>query len=105
MRPRPYTSLWCSFNPQGRMLGSQKRRGGNMRGFVAAASVALALIAGTGGASSQAYPSKPVRIIVPFPPAGPTDTISRILAQRMTETLGQQFVVENRPGAGGNIGI
>jgi tripartite-type tricarboxylate transporter receptor subunit TctC len=54
---------------------------------------------------AQGYPNKPVRIIVPFAPAGPTDAVSRILGQKMTESLGQQFVIENRPGAGGNIGI
>jgi tripartite-type tricarboxylate transporter receptor subunit TctC len=56
-------------------------------------------------AAAQTWPAKPVRIIVPFPPAGPTDTIARILAQKAGENLGQQFVVENRAGAGGNIGI
>ncbi len=51
------------------------------------------------------WPSKPVRIVVPFAPAGPTDAVSRVLADKISHSLGQQFVVENRPGAGANIGI
>jgi tripartite-type tricarboxylate transporter receptor subunit TctC len=51
-----------------------------------------------------AYPTKPVRFIAPFPPGGTTDVLSRILAQKLSDSLGRQFVVENRPGAGGNIG-
>src|SRR5262245_20890526 len=54
--------------------------------------------------SQTAYPTKPVRLIAPFPPGGPSDVVSRILAQKLTDTLGRQVVVENRPGAGGNIG-
>jgi tripartite-type tricarboxylate transporter receptor subunit TctC len=54
---------------------------------------------------SQPYPNKAVRIIVPFASGGPTDAMARILAQKFTESMGQSFVVENRPGAGGNIGM
>jgi tripartite-type tricarboxylate transporter receptor subunit TctC len=49
------------------------------------------------------YPDRPVRVIVGFPPGGPTDVIARIVAQHLSDALGQQFVVENLPGAGGNI--
>jgi len=55
-------------------------------------------------ASAQAYPARPVRIIVPFPAGGTTDIIARLVAQRMSETMGQAAVVENRGGAGGSIG-
>ncbi len=54
--------------------------------------------------SQTAYPAKPVRLIAPFPPGGTTDVLSRILAQRLSESLGKQVVVENRLGAGGNLG-
>src|SRR5712672_1035730 len=56
-------------------------------------------------ASAQAYPAKPVKIVVAFPPGGGNDFIGRFIAQRLSASLGQQFVVENRPGAGGTIGV
>ena len=67
-----------------------------------AALVLAALAAGT--SFSQNYPTKPVRIIAPFAPGGGTDFIARLLAQKLTERLGQQVIVENKPGAGGNLG-
>ena len=53
--------------------------------------------------SAQPYPAKPVKIIVAFPPGGGADLIARITAQRLTTALGQQFIIENRPGAGGSF--
>ena len=69
------------------------------------AAVLAALLAGGASASAQSYPSRPVTLIAPFPAGGPLDTIARIVAEPMRETLGQPIVVENVPGAGGNIGV
>ena len=66
--------------------------------------VALAAVIWTSGASAQSYPSKPVKIVVPFPPAGAADLLTRTLGKKLAELWGQPVVVENRPGAGGNIG-
>jgi tripartite-type tricarboxylate transporter receptor subunit TctC len=54
---------------------------------------------------AQTYPTRPVRIIVPFAPAGPTDVFARLLVQKLSQNLGQQFYIENQVGAGGNIGM
>jgi tripartite-type tricarboxylate transporter receptor subunit TctC len=68
--------------------------------------LALALLAaGTLGAIAQTFPSRAVTIIVPYPAGGPTDTIARILAERMKDALGQTVIVENVAGAGGSIGV
>jgi tripartite-type tricarboxylate transporter receptor subunit TctC len=67
---------------------------------------ALALGAASGdGALAQAWPARPIRLIVPFPPGGGTDVISRQLAERIGTNTGWTIVIENRAGAGGNIGL
>src|SRR5262245_24306727 len=71
-------------------------------GAVAASAVALLGAHSTG--SAQAYPDRPVRIIIAFPAGGTIDTLGRILAQKLSDMWGQSVVVENRPGTGGNIG-
>lgn len=68
--------------------------------------LAAILIALTGSAFAQtAYPTKPIRFIVPFPPGGGTDIVARIITARLSENLGVQFIVDNRGGAGGTLGI
>jgi tripartite-type tricarboxylate transporter receptor subunit TctC len=74
------------------------------RKFLHLALGAAALPAVSSITRAQAYPVRPVRIIVPFAPAGSTDIVARLMGQWLSERLGQQFVIENRPGAGSNIG-
>src|SRR5690242_5252844 len=66
---------------------------------------ALAFAATALLAQAQSYPAKPVRIIIPFPPGNTTDIMSRLIAPKMSERLGQQVIVENRPGASGMLGL
>jgi tripartite-type tricarboxylate transporter receptor subunit TctC len=66
--------------------------------------VAVLACASNGTASAQTYPAKPIRIIVAFAPGGPADVMARLVGQKLTATLGQNIVIDNRPGAGGTIG-
>jgi tripartite-type tricarboxylate transporter receptor subunit TctC len=82
-------------------MGMNLRR----RQILQLAAGALAAPAVARVAYAQAYPSRPITIVVPYPPGGPTDTIARLLAERMRAPLGQPVVVENTSGAGGTIGV
>ena len=67
--------------------------------------VAVGLMTGAPAGFAQQYPTKPIRFIVSFPPGGSTDTMARLIARKMTDDLGWSIVVDNRPGAGGTIGV
>jgi tripartite-type tricarboxylate transporter receptor subunit TctC len=75
------------------------------RQFLHLAAGAAALPAVSRLARAQTYPSRPVRVIVPYAPGGPTDVFGRLIAQKLSEHFGKQFYVENVGGAGGNIGM
>ncbi|MFC3127407.1 Bug family tripartite tricarboxylate transporter substrate binding protein [Pseudoroseomonas globiformis] len=78
----------------------------NRRHMLAALGLAApAIIAGRGASAQAAWPTRPVRMVVPYPPGGATDVIARLYAERIGQTLGQPVVIENRPGASGNIGV
>ncbi|MDB5864471.1 MAG: hypothetical protein JWO70_2277 [Betaproteobacteria bacterium] len=72
--------------------------------FLAARLPGLALAVCASFAAAQTYPAKPVRFVAPYPAGGVNDVVARVLAERLTQSLGQQWLVENRPGRGGNIG-
>ena len=74
------------------------------RTFLHLAAGAAALPVVSRFARAQDYPSRPVRVIVPFAPGGQTDVVARLIAQKLSDRLGKQFYIENAAGAGGNIG-
>jgi tripartite-type tricarboxylate transporter receptor subunit TctC len=73
---------------------------GTRRAIIAGALAALS----SGGARAAGYPERPIRLVVPFPPAGPTDVVARIVGAKLSDVIGQQIVIENKGGAGGNLG-
>ena len=80
-------------------------RDARIRGVAAAIGISCIVVAfGDDASAQERYPAKPVRVIVPFPAGGPTDIVGRVFAAKLGEVLGQQFVVENRTGGGGNVG-
>jgi tripartite-type tricarboxylate transporter receptor subunit TctC len=75
-----------------------------LRPMLAALLVVGAALGAAQPAAAQSYPSHPIKMIVPFPPGGPTDSIARLIGQHMSEQLGQNIIIEARPGAGGTLG-
>jgi tripartite-type tricarboxylate transporter receptor subunit TctC len=85
------------------MSATNKSREKSMRASLRAFCAVLSLLCGAAPSLAAGYPTRPVRVVVGFPVGGPTDVIARIVAQKLSESLGQQFYVENIGGAGGNI--
>src|SRR5262249_33048364 len=75
------------------------------RRFLHLAAVAATLPAASRIAQAQAYPTRPITVVVPFPAGGPTDAVARIMAERMRGSLGQPLIIENVSGAGGSLGV
>jgi tripartite-type tricarboxylate transporter receptor subunit TctC len=73
------------------------------RSAIALIAMGISALASVGGAAALDYPTRPVRFVVGYPPGGATDILARLIGQRLSEKLGQQFVIENKPGAGNNI--
>ena len=67
--------------------------------------IALLCLLVTALSHAQSFPAKPIRLVVPYPAGGATDMMARLVAQKLTDSLKQQVVVDNKPGAGGNIGV
>lgn len=85
-------------------VGGERRGAARATPTIAATVLLIAGVAAVSNASAQDYPGKPLRLIVAFPAGGGIDTVTRIVAPKLTEALGQQMIIENRVGASGNIG-
>jgi tripartite-type tricarboxylate transporter receptor subunit TctC len=77
----------------------------SLRSVLRAITLPGLLALAVGQAAAQAYPAKPIKVVVPFPPGGGTDIIAREVTQKLTATLGWTIVIENKPGSGGNLGV
>ena len=81
-----------------------RNRMASRRTAICLIAIGISAIASIGGAAAADYPTRPVKWVVGYPPGGATDIIARLIGQRLSERLGQQFIIENKPGAGNNIG-
>src|SRR6266403_4989630 len=87
----------------GPLDSGQERNGmASRRTAICLIAIGISAIASIGSASALEYPTRPVRWVVGYPPGGATDILARLIGQRLSERLGQQFVIENKPGAGNN---
>ncbi|MGN6456149.1 MAG: tripartite tricarboxylate transporter substrate-binding protein, partial [Achromobacter mucicolens] len=80
------------------------RRAARPRHLAAAALAACCVSLPVAAVAADAYPAKPITMVVPYPPGGPTDIVARLVAAEMSKTIGQNIVVDNKPGASGMIG-
>lgn len=99
------TALHALFAGKGRTLLDAAARAVMMFVAIIGFIAFIALGAAAGPARAQPYPNKPIRIVIPFAPAGSTDVIGRINGQKLAEAVGQSVIIENRPGAGGVLGL
>jgi tripartite-type tricarboxylate transporter receptor subunit TctC len=86
-------------------MSNVRTSGTSMRSVLAAAAVLASAVASQAQTPPGNYPDRPVKIVVPFAPAGPTDVVARLISQKLSERLGKQFYIENVTGAGGNTGM
>jgi tripartite-type tricarboxylate transporter receptor subunit TctC len=99
----PVNALHAVIDYELHMHPERGEQGGNMKKLFSGCCVLL--LAAAIPAIAQTYPAKPIRIIVHFPPGGPTDLVARAVGQKLNEAWGQQVIIDNRPGAGGILGV
>src|SRR5437899_11424469 len=92
-----------TYEPNVRFGTREKAFMASRRTAICLLAIGISAIASIGSASALDYPTRPVRWVVGYPPGGATDILARLIGQRLSERLGQQFVIENKPGAGNNI--